>query len=231
MTATLVEYAPLLMGALLLLLPALPPLRADVAKLMRKAFPRSVCQRVGMRAAGDMQPGVPRFTVLDAGLIIGSAMATLSVLAAPTHLSVALGLGVALLLLIMFDLRYRQLPNELKLPLAAVGVAGADLVGPGLAQSIIGLVGSGGALCLLAAIFWQMRGVEGIGRGDIKLVAAMGAWLGPLGAAHAIAAAAIAALVFEVATQLYRHGRVEGQRRIPFGAYLAGSFWVGWCFS
>jgi leader peptidase (prepilin peptidase) / N-methyltransferase len=82
---------------------------------------------------------------------------------------------------------------------------------------------------LVGYVFERVRGVSGLGGGDVKLIAAMGAWLGPLPVAQAIAVAALTAAIAETTLQVMRHGRVEPGQRIAFGAYLVGAFWVSWC--
>jgi prepilin signal peptidase PulO-like enzyme (type II secretory pathway) len=220
---------PLVLAALVLLLPLLPPLRADIARLIRKAYPGSHLQRLLAGIGRPVATGAPRTSVIDAGAIVAITMAGVALTARPDHPPLTFSLGLVLLLLVMFDLRYRLLPDGLTLPLIALGVLGADAVGPGLAASVTGLLGAGGAVWLIAAAFRHLRGIDGLGGGDVKLIAAMGAWLGPLATAQAVAVAALSAIAVETAIQLVRHGRIEARHRIAFGAYLAGAFWVCWC--
>jgi leader peptidase (prepilin peptidase)/N-methyltransferase len=80
-------------------------------------------------------------------------------------------------------------------------------------------------LALLRAGYAQMRHQEGIGLGDVKLAAAVGAWL-PLDAIPlCFALAASAALVSALIAQLRGH-IVEPATRLPFGAFLCPSLWL-----
>lgn len=92
------------------------------------------------------------------------------------------GLGVACLL----DLRDRRVPNAL-----TAGLAGAGLLVRGLELGLGSIVpGLGGAVAGLALLFLPFhRGW--VGGGDVKLLAAIGAWLGPLALLRAWLAAAL----------------------------------------
>jgi prepilin signal peptidase PulO-like enzyme (type II secretory pathway) len=242
----------LLLALLLITLPLLSPLRGDVAYMLRKAWPGSVLARV--TAAVTMRPAGPyqRISVIDAMALVAIAMAiamgllTATAMTLPVELAtdpgayttrlplvVLAAMAVPILLLMAFDLRYRVLPDMLTLPTAALGLLAAaltsDYTGLDWQTAAMGCFGAGAALWLLQHGFRWLRGIDGLGGGDVKLAAAMGAWLGPIGCAFAIAVAALGALVVEVAIGLVRHGRIDPKRRIPFGAYLCGAFWLALC--
>jgi prepilin peptidase CpaA len=72
-----------------------------------------------------------------------------------------------------FDVRTRRIPNRLTFPAAALGVMAATAAhgGPGALSSAAGLfVG--------LALFFPMFALRGLGAGDVKLMGALGAWLG-----------------------------------------------------
>ena len=72
-----------------------------------------------------------------------------------------------------FDLRTRRIPNRLTFPAAAVGVVAASVAhgGPGAVSSVAGLL-------LGLALFFPLFLLKGLGAGDVKLMGALGAWLG-----------------------------------------------------
>jgi len=222
-------FANPILALLLLLLPLLPPLRGDVVYLLKKAYPGSRLEAAWTRMSGRPVSAPRRFSVLDAGTLIAAGMILVAAITGSLREVIAAGLAPVLLLLIMFDLRYRVLPDPLTLPLAIVGLAAAPILGPGFLQSVAGLVICGGGLWVLGKAFRRLRGIDGLGGGDIKLVAGMGAWLGLHGCLQAIAAAACAALAIETLVALWRHGTIDPRRRLPFGAYLAIAFWLTWC--
>lgn len=97
------------------------------------------------------------------------------------------------------DLASRRIPN-----LLTFGAALAALVYHG---STAGLAGAGWALLgwtVGAAVFFPFFALGGMGAGDVKLVAALGAWMGPKGAVEIAIAAAIAGGVVAVVVML-RH--------------------------
>jgi len=86
-------------------------------------------------------------------------------------------LGAMLAIAALFDLRSRRVPNELTVTLAATGIALAAIGGgwPAAAWAVLGTITG------LAALFFPFaRGW--VGAGDVKLLGAIGAWVGPIGA-------------------------------------------------
>jgi prepilin peptidase CpaA len=82
---------------------------------------------------------------------------------------------VALVLLACVpDMRTRRIPNILTL-----GSALAALLFHGAASGWTGLLSSAGGWLLGAALFFPIFALRGMGAGDVKLLAAVGAWLGP----------------------------------------------------
>ena len=75
---------------------------------------------------------------------------------------------------------------------------------------------------LIGFAYFQLRGVDGLGQGDAKLLAAAGAWLGPTALPWVVLLAATGALVWALAK-----GR-ELTMPLAFGPWLASSFWALW---
>jgi len=92
---------------------------------------------------------------------------------------VALPLGYTLLALLFIDLETYLLPDQLTLLMLWVGLlasVGGTLTDP--ASAIIGAVAGYSSFWLIAKGFKKLRGVEGLGQGDMKCLAMLGAWLG-----------------------------------------------------
>ena len=128
---------------------------------------------------------------------------------------------VALIPVVVIDIRHRLIPDAVVLPAAAVALAAAVAADPGRwwAPAAAAL---GAALFLLLP--WLVR-PESMGLGDVKLALLMGAALGASvvpALAVAFAAAAAAGLVL-----LLRDGAAARRRPIPFGPFLAGGAVVG----
>jgi leader peptidase (prepilin peptidase) / N-methyltransferase len=146
-------------------------------------------------------------------------------------------LGWALTALAIIDIRTMILPDVLTLPLILAGVAHSTWVeaamgepGGYLLAAIHALIAAGVGFMLMAAVAWAFRaarGLDGLGLGDAKLLAASGAWLGLAALPTVILLAALAGLVVTVAA--HRAMRVRTPLRtmpIPFGPYLAASTWI-----
>jgi leader peptidase (prepilin peptidase)/N-methyltransferase len=140
------------------------------------------------------------------------------------------GLGWWLLALGWIDWRHSILPDVLTLPLILLGLAIAGELTPEalwnpLAGAICGYLG----LWLVAWVYRRIRGREGLGLGDAKLLAAAGAWVGVSGLPSVLAGAAIAALVV-VGGLMLAGQRFDRHSTLPFGPFLAAATWLVWLF-
>ena len=89
------------------------------------------------------------------------------------------------------------------------------------------IVGAMAGYLTLWSVFWLFKlvtGKDGMGYGDFKLFAAIGAWLGWQVLPGAILISALSGLVF--AGYLFLRGRQEHTQPMPFGPFLAISGWV-----
>ena len=138
-------------------------------------------------------------------------------------------LGWLLVLLVTADLRHQILPDTLTAILLASGLLAAlFLPSPGFTESLIGAAIGGGSFLLLRFLYFRYRGIEGLGLGDVKLMAGLGAWLGPTWLPPLVLIAAVAGLMV-VLLQCWRRGtRVSGTSRVAFGAYLGSAALLLW---
>lgn len=85
----------------------------------------------------------------------------------------------ALLVITVIDIHHQIIPNEISLPGIVVGFVMALLTGDILWwQSLLGILFGGGLFFLIAFIYEKIAGREGLGGGDVKLLAMIGAWQG-----------------------------------------------------
>lgn len=93
-------------------------------------------------------------------------------------LIVRLIFACAMIVLFVIDLQHRILPNVMTLPGIVVGFVFSLFLPPGWIDSLIGIVAGGGVLLLLAGAYYCVRKEEGLGMGDVKMLAMIGAFLG-----------------------------------------------------
>jgi leader peptidase (prepilin peptidase)/N-methyltransferase len=124
------------------------------------------------------------------------------------------------------DAERRILPDALTLPLIAGGLAaGAAGLGAGFGARTAGAALGFAALAAFAVGFRRARGRDGVGGGDLKLLAAGGAWIGPEPLAFAVAAAAGGAAAAALARRaLGRAPPADGE--VAFGPWLAAAIWA-----
>jgi leader peptidase (prepilin peptidase)/N-methyltransferase len=84
----------------------------------------------------------------------------------------------AMIVLFAIDLEHHLLPNVITLPGIAVGLVSSAVLPPGLVDALIGAVAGGGVLWLVGEAYYRYSGHEGMGGGDVKMLAMIGAFLG-----------------------------------------------------
>lgn len=183
---------------------------------------------VAARLAGRYSPasGRPATMAMIAACLMMFGWAAL---AAPDAvvLALTLCLGWALICLAAIDLVALRLPDLLTLPLIVAGlVAAAVLPGMPVLDHLAGAAAGYGLLAVLAWGFRRLRGEDGVGLGDAKLLAAAGAWLGWRALPSVLVIACLAAFAWIAVRALAP--RRESPRPIPFGPPLALAIWLVW---
>ena len=125
-----------------------------------------------------------------------------------------------LLIITMIDLDTMEIPDVLSLPGIALGL-GFSFLTPRLSwtESLLGIVLGGGVFYLVAVLFSLVRGKEGLGGGDIKLLAMTGAFLGWRGVVFTIFASSVSGIIIAVPL-MRRSGKGLGAA-LPYGPFLA----------
>ena len=158
----------------------------------------------------------PLVELLTGILFFLTAMTNLSAQIGPVRLLLNLVFVALLLALSFIDLDTFRLPDVLTLPLLGIGLLGALLL-PGSPtgwESLLSALGAGG-------LFWGIARVypQGMGLGDVKLIAALGAFLGFPSIFLAVFVGSLVGAVFGIFF-LFTGQKHFGQQ-IPFGPYLA----------
>ena len=135
-------------------------------------------------------------------------------------------LGWTLLSLAWIDAATLRLPDALTLPLILAGLAEALWLEPdALTGRAVGAALGYTLLWVLALTYRRIRGRDGLGLGDAKLLAAAGAWVGVAQLPYVLLGGALGGLAWAL-----RRLRPDPAARLPFGPFLAGAAWVVWLY-
>lgn len=139
--------------------------------------------------------------------------------------SLAVILTTGLLALSLIDLDHMLLPDVLVLPLLWLGLLANSLgLFAGLHDAVWGVVLGFVPLWAVGAIYTRLTGRCGIGLGDVKLLAMIGAWGGWQVLVPTILLASCAGILVAAALRLL--GKAQRNDPLPFGPYLAGAGWI-----
>jgi leader peptidase (prepilin peptidase)/N-methyltransferase len=132
----------------------------------------------------------------------------------------AFGLCAALLAMSAIDIDTHLLPDSMTLPLLWAGliVNFGDMFAS-LHDAVLGAIFGYLVLWSIHWLFRLIRGVEGMGYGDFKLLAALGAWLGWAALPQIVLIAAVTGAVVGLAATW--RGRMRFEEPLPFGPFLA----------
>jgi len=128
-------------------------------------------------------------------------------------------LGCALIVLFAIDLEHQLLPNVITLPLIVVGFLFSFFTEPGWAASLIGILAGGGVLFAIAEIYYRVRHQEGLGMGDVKMLAMVGAFLGWKLTVLTLMLASFSGTLIGLVLIVSKRGGL--QYALPFGTFLA----------
>jgi len=128
--------------------------------------------------------------------------------------------GCALIVPFAIDLEHHLLPNVITLTGIVIGfLLSFTTDQPGWRSSLIGIVAGGGVLFLIAEIYYRVRHEEGLGMGDVKMLAMMGAFLGWPLAILSLMIASVAGTIIGIGLIITRRGTMK--YALPFGTFLA----------
>jgi leader peptidase (prepilin peptidase)/N-methyltransferase len=134
-------------------------------------------------------------------------------------LAARLVFGAALIALFAIDLEHQILPNAITLPGVVVGLAFALIAPPGWRASLIGAAAGGGVLYAIAAGYYYLRHEDGLGMGDVKMLAMIGAFLGWQLMLLTLVLASLSGALVGVALIVSQRGSMK--YALPFGTFLA----------
>jgi leader peptidase (prepilin peptidase)/N-methyltransferase len=171
----------------------------------------------------------PLFPLMEAmaAIIVASALIEAGWTFSP-RVAAGIAFGLALVFLGFHDLRTGRLPDAVTLPLLVAGLGFSFVAGPvSPVESAAGAALGGGAAWLLGVAYRRYRGTDGLGLGDVKLIAALGAWIG-VGALPLMILMASGGALAVLAGAGIARGSIARNARISFGPFLALAGWVAW---
>jgi leader peptidase (prepilin peptidase)/N-methyltransferase len=128
-------------------------------------------------------------------------------------------LGCALIVLFAIDLEHHLLPNVITLPGVLVGFAFSFFTAPGWQASLLGILLGGGSLYAIAEVYYRVRHEEGLGMGDVKMLAMVGAFLGWKLTIVTLMMASFSGSLIGVGLIVTRRGDMK--YALPFGTFLS----------
>jgi leader peptidase (prepilin peptidase) / N-methyltransferase len=162
----------------------------------------------------------------------GAVMAAVSIVSLPTAAAVAsILLGLLMIAGAEVDARTYLLPDAVTWGgvvsgiLAAAALNSFDPWWESAGAAIVRAAASASALALLRYSYGWLRNREGLGFGDVKLAAAVGAWL-PVAAIPACFALATGAALATVLLAGMCGKRIDGTAKLPLGAFLCPALWL-----
>jgi leader peptidase (prepilin peptidase)/N-methyltransferase len=125
----------------------------------------------------------------------------------------------AMIVLFAIDLEHHLLPNVITLPAIAIGLISSAVLPPGIIDALIGVVLGGGVLWLIGEAYFRYSGQEGMGGGDVKMLAMIGAFLGWKLVLVTLVFSSVAGSVIGLFVILIKRGGMK--YALPYGTFLA----------
>ena len=138
-------------------------------------------------------------------------------------LAVRIAFACILIVLFAIDLEHQLLPNVITLPALCAGLIVSVVMPPGIVDALIGALVGGGVLFLIAEVYFRLRREEGMGMGDVKMLAMIGAFLGWKLTILTLILSSIGGSLAGIVLLVTHRGNMKAA--IPFGTFLAaGAF-------
>ena len=125
----------------------------------------------------------------------------------------------AMVVLFAIDLEHHLLPNVITLPAIAIGLISSAVLPPGIVDALIGVILGGGVLWLIGEAYFRYSGQEGMGGGDVKMLAMIGAFLGWKLVLVTLVLSSVAGSLIGLFVILIKRGGMK--YALPYGTFLA----------
>ncbi len=171
---------------------------------------------LGGKCRACSEPISIQYPIVEA--VTGALMAAVMLKFGPTLEAVlVMILMPPLVIITVIDIEHQIIPDRITLPGIVYGLAAGSYLN-GWQDSLIGLAVGGGSFLLLAEVYLRTRGVEGMGGGDIKYIAAAGAFLGWQQVLVVIFGGSFMGALFGALGMSVK--KIKFLTRIPFGPFL-----------
>ena len=198
----------------------------DLVPLASYVLLRGRCRHCGA-PIGRFAPAIELAALLVSAVAVTVSMVRADASMPPAWMWSGCLLGWVLLALACIDWRCLRLPDPLTLPLLLLGLAACAWLDPeDLGGHAAGAVAGYAGFRLVSLCYRRLRGRDGLGAGDAKLLAAGGAWLGIAALPMLVLLAALATLAAALIG-----GRRRADAAVPFGPGLAAAIWGMWLAS
>lgn len=194
---------------------------ADLIPLLSWLLSRGKCRHCGAQvdALYPLMELASVLIVIWAAQVVGSQALVVTVL-----------FGWVLLALAVMDLRSMFLTDVLTLPLVPAGLAVCLWLEPdAIWVHVAGAVAGAAVLLALSWAYFRLRGREGLGLGDVKLMAAAGAWVG-VGGLGTVILWAVMVNALMLAAEAARGRPMSATTQVPLGTGLATGLWLTWLY-
>ena len=125
----------------------------------------------------------------------------------------------AMVVLFAIDMEHQLLPNAITLPGIVVGLIASTVLPPGIIDALIGVLIGGGVLWLIGEAYFRYSGHEGMGGGDVKMLAMIGAFLGwKLVLVTLVLSSVLGSIIGLIVIALRKGGM---KYALPYGTFLA----------
>ena len=126
------------------------------------------------------------------------------------------------------DARTMRIPDVLNASILVTGIGAVFVLKHmPLWWAATSILGGFGSMWGVRTLYCRIRGQQGLGLGDVKLIGASGAWIGLESLSMTILIASVTALVWIGFQQTH----VEFRSKFPFGPFLALGIWIAWIWT
>ena len=134
-------------------------------------------------------------------------------------LVVRLVFACAMVVLFAIDLEHHLLPDAITLPGIVAGLVFSTVLPPGIVSALLGMLIGGGVLWLIGEAYFRYSGQEGMGGGDVKMLAMIGAFLGWKLVLVTLVLSSVAGSLIGVFVIVLKRGGMK--YALPYGTFLA----------